>query len=363
MDAKPAFTLVEYSTEESSEPTDPSLSVADITLSTGNLAYGITIEDVFSGEDGGTIQEGDIVPVLRDGVLTRASQAAISTSESGGGMVYKGIIHKAVPANPRKGYAYIFRGLNLMPVFVMYDIRALSEYVRFFKSQTILLEVKENDPTYKPLYRVYAYYRDRNHFEKMTSGVVFESPEETEVRQKELIERYMEHLENIKDIFYIQLDARKIFPIDAAVFVGEDGLGVDTSYIHLLGDERKVEMVSTRFFIENNKVYCKEIPSISCTTTDDEGETVLCLANRVNVLRQKKFGHNSIRYNHWLVESDEIISEYTNIKKAKRYPIKLVCGETKAFIRRNRKYRGCSIHSIESNGMHILNEIGGGNVY
>lgn len=130
VDAKPAFTLVEYTTEESSEPTDTSLSVADITLSTANLAYGITIQDVFGGEDGGKIQGGDIVPVLRDGVLQRVEHGAYSAKKKK--EPYRGIIHKAIPIHPQIGTAYIFRGNIPHISFILPNIESIQDYYDFF---------------------------------------------------------------------------------------------------------------------------------------------------------------------------------------------------------------------------------------
>ena len=305
------------------------------------------------------VTEHNLVPVLRDGVLTRASQAAISTPESGCEMVYKGIIHKAVPVHPRKGYAYIFRGRNFIPVFIMDDINHLAEYVRFIRRMELIRRRKNENQSYNCLYNVFGYNPEIDNMWFLCSGSIFESAEETSLIQKELLEKsslFEVYMHNI----FIRFYSNYSFSEDIAVFIGTEGplykdYNSRIDYISV----GHIEMVSPRFFIENNKVYCKEIPSIVSTYKDENDDTVFRLGNRVNVLRQKSRGHAKKRYNHWVVETGEIEGEYTNIKSANRYPIKLVCGETKAFRRMNGKYRGCSIHSIESNGMHLINELGG----
>ena len=107
VDANPAFTLVETTEEEDTPTTEtPNLEIAYINLATGNLTLRMVLQELFSGKDGGDMKTGDILPVLRDGELTRVSAAAV-----GGGKtkkkIYKGIFHKAVPAYPKVGYAYI----------------------------------------------------------------------------------------------------------------------------------------------------------------------------------------------------------------------------------------------------------------
>ena len=104
VDANPAFTLVETTEEEDTTTTEnPNLEVAHINLATGNLTLRMVIQELFSGKEGGDMKTGDILPVLRDGELTRVSAAAVGGKKK----IYKGIFHKAVPFCPKDGYAYI----------------------------------------------------------------------------------------------------------------------------------------------------------------------------------------------------------------------------------------------------------------
>lgn len=106
VDAKPAFTLVEYSTEEDNCPAAPELDVEQVRLDTANLvrtAGGIQPEELFAGKPV-VMEKGDIVPVMRDGQLRPVRVPGTLHGK------YKGVIHKAVPLCPRAGMAYIFRG-------------------------------------------------------------------------------------------------------------------------------------------------------------------------------------------------------------------------------------------------------------
>lgn len=106
VDAKPAFTLVEYSTEEDESPAAPELDVEQVRLDTANLvrtAGGIQPEELFAGKPV-VMEKGDIVPVMRDGQLRPVRVPGQLHGK------YKGVIHKAVPLRPRAGMAYIFRG-------------------------------------------------------------------------------------------------------------------------------------------------------------------------------------------------------------------------------------------------------------
>lgn len=108
VDAKPAFTLVEYSTEEDDDAA-PDLEVEQVTLETANLTKaggGISPEDLFAGKPY-VMQKGDIVPAMRNGELRPVRVPGTLNGK------FRGVIHKAVPIHPRAGMAYVFRGNRL----------------------------------------------------------------------------------------------------------------------------------------------------------------------------------------------------------------------------------------------------------
>lgn len=109
VDAKPAFTLVEYTTEEDDSPAAPELDVEQVRLDTANLvrtAGGIQPEELFAGKPV-VMKKGDIVPVMRDGQLRPVRVPGTLNGK------FRGVIHKAVPIHPRAGMAYVFRGNRL----------------------------------------------------------------------------------------------------------------------------------------------------------------------------------------------------------------------------------------------------------
>lgn len=121
VDAKPAFTLVEYSTEED-DAAVPDLEVEQVTLATANLTKaggGISPEDLFAGKPY-VMKQGDIVPVMRNGELRPVRVPGTLNGK------FRGVIHKAVPIHPRAGMAYVFRDKQLF-VHVPNDLRELYE--------------------------------------------------------------------------------------------------------------------------------------------------------------------------------------------------------------------------------------------
>ncbi len=121
VDAKPAFTLVEYSTEED-DGAVPDLEVEQVTLDTANLTKsggGISPEDLFAGKPY-VMQKGDIVPAMRNGELRPVRVPGTLNGK------FRGVIHKAVPIHPRAGMAYVFRDNNLF-VHVPDDLSKLYE--------------------------------------------------------------------------------------------------------------------------------------------------------------------------------------------------------------------------------------------
>lgn len=121
VDAKPAFTLVEYSTEEDDDAA-PDLEVEQVTLETANLTTaggGISPEDLFAGKPY-VMQKGDIVPAMRNGELRPVRVPGTLNGK------FRGVIHKAVPIYPRAGMAYVFRDKNLF-VHIPNDLSKLYE--------------------------------------------------------------------------------------------------------------------------------------------------------------------------------------------------------------------------------------------
>lgn len=348
VDAKPAFTLVEYTTEESSEPTDPSLSVADITLSTANLAYGITIQDVFGGEDGGTIQGGDIVPVLRNGVLTRASQ---TKSEK----TYNGIIHKSVPEHPLGGNAYIFRGHRFIPVFHLFSTDNLRKYIEWFG------DIFDDPGTYeKPRYNVTRGYGS------IVKGYIGE-PISSTTRNKEILDEYTRKTDISR--LYIRFITHSHFEYDIALYIDDndsDRIITDRNAYFAPVHKNCISMLSERFFIQGDRVYCNSIPKLNKNCWwEDHTHSCLIVGEYVNAFRPRYKRRGRRYYDSWKYETikggeGRMIG---NTKKIRRHLIKLECGETRAFMRHKYRLRGTSVHHIIMNGRDIINNMGGGNRY
>lgn len=345
VDAKPAFTLVEYSTEESTEPIDPSLSVADITLSTANLTNGITIQDVFGGEDGGKIQGGDIIPVLRDGVLTRASQTKTNKT-------YNGIIHKSVPVHPLGGNAYIFRGHRFIPVFLLEDTNKLREYIEWFG------DIFDDPGTYyKPSYNVAQGYGC------IVRGDIGE-PISATTRNKEILDEYIEN--GRSGYLYIRFITHSHFEYDIAFYIDDNDYGRIITHRHAyfapVNKNCNISMLSERFFIQGNRVYCNSIPKLNNNHWwSYHIYSNLIVGKYVNAFRPRYKRRGRRYYESWRYETDEGNGERTfnNDKGLRNYLIRLECGETRAFMRYRKRLRGTSVHHIIMNGRDILNKMGG----
>lgn len=345
VDAKPAFTLVEYSTEESSEPTDPSLTVADITLSTGNLAYGITIQDVFGGKDGGKIQGGDIIPVLRDGVLTRASQTKTDKT-------YNGIIHKSVPSHPLGGNAYIFRGHRFIPVFLLEDTNKLREYIEWFG------DIFDDPGTYyEPGYNVTKGYGC------IVKGYIGE-PISATTRNKEILDEYIKKVH--RSALYIRFITNSHFEYDIAFYIDDNDYDKDltnrNAYLAPVNKNCNIRMFSERFFIQGDRVYCNSIPKLNKNTWWIKHlHSNLFVGKYVNAFRPRYKRRGRKCYDSWKYETyqNETGRSILNSKGLRRHLIKLECGETRAFMRYRDRLRGTSVHHIIMNGRDIINKMGG----
>ena len=358
VDANPAFTLVE-TTEEEDTPTteDPNLEVAHINLATGNLTLRMVLQELFSGKEGGDLKTGDILPVLRDGELTRVSAAAV-----GGGKtkkkIYKGIFHKAVPAYPKDGYAYIYRGKSAFnPAFKMDHHKNLRKYVEFFKQQYFLNFNKIN----------------------IFSSVGWEGPVAAFFRtddstiqnaEQDLIRHYEEH--GGEPIYFIILTGYYRLNQDVAIYINnttkenlpiyecsvEIGrIGVDLEYY-------AIEMQSPRFTLQISRVLCTEIPTIKEYTTP-MGVIKIKAANRTNIYSRRSQKHGNKLINQFDNYGNELVIKKHSLR---RNPIRLNCGETKSFKRikinhlgyKIREiYRGSGIHTVETTIRQIHNLMGG----
>ena len=361
VDANPAFTLVE-TTEEEDTPTteDPNLEVAHINLATGNLTLRMVLQELFSGKEGGDLKTGDILPVLRDGELTRVSAAAV-----GGGKtkkkIYKGIFHKAVPAYPKDGYAYIYRGKSAFnPAFKMDDPKNLHKYVEFFKEQYLLrfsgLNIFSSIIGEEPVARI---------FDRSDSTI--------QDAAQNLIRHYEEHGGEPK--YFIILTGCYRLNQDVAIYINKttnENIPIYECSVEIgrIGVDCKtyaIEMQSPRFTLQLGHVFCTEIPTIKEYTTP-MGVITIKAAGRTNIYARRNRKHGKKLINQFDNYGKEL-----DIKKhfLKRNPIRLNCGETKSFkrIKRNhlgntiRKiYRCCGIHTVETTIRQIHNLMGGGDI-
>ena len=361
VDANPAFTLVE-TTEEEDTPTteDPNLEVAHINLATGNLTLRMVIQELFSGKEGGDLKTGDILPVLRDGELHRVSAAAV-----GGGKtkkkIYKGIFHKAVPAYPKDGYAYIYRGKSVFsPAFKMDDPKNLHKYVEFFKEQFFLrfdrLNIFSNVGGEGPV-------------------AMFSKTDDPSIQNAEqnLIRHYEEHYR--ETIYFIILTGSYRINQDVAIYINNTTkentpiyeCSVEIGRIGVDCTGYGIEMQSPRFTLQLCHVFCTEIPTIKEYTTP-MGEVTIKAAGRTNIYSRRNRKHGSKLLNQFDNYGNSLVIEKHFLK---RNPIRLNCGETKSFKRKKinhlgceiRKiYRGSGIHTVETTIRQIHNLMGGGDI-
>ena len=358
VDANPAFTLVETTEEEDTPTTEtPNLEVAHINLATGNLTLRMVIQELFSGKEGGDMKTGDILPVLRDGELHRVSAAAV-----GGGKtkkkIYKGIFHKAVPAYPKDGYAYIYRGKSAFnPAFKMDDPKNLRKYIEFFES----------------LY--YMYFSTINIFSSLEGyGPVVEMKKKDDATlqnaEQDLIRHYEEH--GGEPIYFILLTGSHRIQNDVAIFINNPTKEELPIYecsvkIGVIGKDFKhyaIEMQSPRFTLQCGRVFCTEIPKIKSYTTP-MGEITIKAAGKTNIYARRSRKHGN-----------KLINQFDNYGKKlvirkhflKRNPIRLNCGETNSFQRLKRNHlgtkirvihRGSGIHTVETTIRQIHNLMGG----
>ena len=353
VDANPAFTLVE-TTEEEDTPTteDPNLEIAHINLATGNLTLRMVIQELFSGKEGGDMKTGDILPVLRDGELTRVSA---KTKKK----IYKGIFHKAVPAYPKDGYAYIYRGKSAFnPVFKMDHPKNLRKYVEFFEEQYFLkfsrLDIFSSVEGEGPV-------------------ASFLSTDDSNIQNAEqaLIRHYVEHLR--EPIYFIILTGFYRINQHVAIYINNTTKGKIPIYecsvkIGRIGVDcidYAIEMQSPRFTLQIDRVLCTEIPNIKEYTTP-MGVITIKAAGRTNIYARRSKKHGKKLINQFDNYGNELVIEKHFLK---RNPIRLNCGETKSFKRKKFNhlgnkirniYRGSGIHTVETTIRQIHNLMDGG---
>lgn len=360
VDASPAFTLVE-TTEEEDTPTteDPNLEVAHINLATGNLTLRMVLQELFAGKEGGDMKTGDILPVLRNGELHRVSAAAVGGGKSKK-KIYKGIFHKAVPAYPKDGYAYIYRGKQTFnPAFKMDDPNNLHKYIEFLKNHYFLLpsciNIFSSDGNEGPVVKMY--------------GIDDSTIQNAE---QDLIRHYEEHFGETRYLIiltgyyriqndvaiYINNTTKEELPIyECSVEIGMIGEGLPGYAI---------EMQSPRFTLQGGRVFCTEIPKIQEYTNQNE-EISIIAAGRTNI-----YARRSNKHGKKLINQFDNYGETLNLKKhfIKRNPIRLNCGETTSFKRIKvnhlgkgirRIYRCSGIHTVETTIRQIHNLMRGRN--
>ena len=355
VDANPAFTLVE-TTEEEDTPTteDPNLEVAHINLATGNLTLRMVIQELFSGKEGGDMKTGDILPVLRDGELHRVSAAAV-----GGGKtkkkIYKGIFHKSVPAYPKDGYAYIYRGLSsFQPAFKMKDPSKFMEFVFFLMGHEVFANAVINVFTDNPsdgMIGLIGSFMDKQEvadtiqaileYEKTNQPKFYLILVTTKFRSNKNVAIYIDNPHDLPLPFF-ELDVR-IVPLEKDTY------------------KQDIAMQSPRFILQNGNVFCTEVPTINRIESNELGNYVVG-SKRTNIYLRKKRKHGRELINHF-----DNKGRYIEIGRFNaRNPVRLNCGETDSFRRVRstavhvyRINRGRGIHTIETTVRQLHNSMGG----
>lgn len=355
VDASPAFTLVE-TTEEEDTPTteDPNLEIAHINLATGNLTLRMVLQELFSGKDGGDMKTGDILPVLRDGELHRVSAAAVG-GEKNKKKIYKGIFHKAVPAYPKDGYAYIYRGLSsFQPAFKMKDPSRFMEFVFFLMGYEVFanatVQVFTDDPRVGMIGRIGSFMNkqevaDTNQaileYEKTNQPKFYLILVTTRFRSNKNVAIYIDNPYNLPcPVFELYV---RIVPLEENTF------------------KQDIAMQSPRFILQNGNVFCTDVPTIKYIQQTELGKIAVG-SKRTNIYLRKKNKHGGELINHFDNKGDSIIIGKFNARNS----VRLNCGETDSF--RKVKYtevrsycinRGRGIHTIETTVRQLHNSMVG----
>ena len=326
VDAKPAFTLVEYSTEED-DGAVPDLEVEQVTLDTANLTKsggGISPEDLFAGKPY-VMQKGDIVPAMRNGELRPVRVPGTLNGK------FRGVIHKAVPIHPRAGMAYVFRGNRLAfktnsEIFVEHvqrlkEVFQPSEFGYRFNPSVVY-----SDKVYG--YSHYSTYED-----------VLPILDEVDVRlifiDNSIV---LEHKENYDrtTVLYILSD-------------GESTNSVNFRFSHYPPCSNRLEMASENYIISGKSVLFTGLPILK-PGTEGKDFDILKFVKRSVLFNPYEGTHHTVRRRGWrrLLDGQEK-SKFDKIVAHHNY--RIVRYETKYMNRR-------SIHFMELRGSSIFVRIG-----
>lgn len=229
VDAKPAFTLVEYSTEEDDDAV-PDLEVEQVTLETANLTK-ISPEDLFAGKTS-VMQKGDIVPAMRNGELRPVRVPGTLNGK------FRGVIHKAVPIHPRAGMAYVFRDKRLF-VHVPDDLSKL------YENLSILCE------------KFYGFIND-----VLIRGCVVFYRNSDGVISHIYASYLIDNPDEVASHLFVLINP--LIPLEAsAIFILSDGVSIYSPdfrfrFMEILNDN--VEMVSPHYAIQSGRVVFTALP-------------------------------------------------------------------------------------------------------
>ena len=314
----------------------------------------MVIQELFSGKEGGDMKTGDILPVLRDGELHRVSAAAV-----GGGKtkkkIYKGIFHKAVPAYPKDGYAYIYRGLSsFQPAFKMKNPSRFMEFVFFLMGHDVFANAMINVFTDNPhdgSIGIIVNFMDKQQvsdtiqaileYEKTNQPKFYLILVTTNFRSNKNVAIYIDNPHNLPLPFF-ELDVR-IVPLEEDTY------------------KQDIAMQSPRFILQNGNVFCTEVPTINRIETTELSNYVYG-SKRTNIYLRKRRKHGGELINHF-----DNKGGYIKIGKFNaRNPVRLNCGETDSFRRIKETEvhsyiinRGRGIHTIETTVRQLHNSMGG----
>lgn len=255
VDAKPAFTLVEYSTEED-DCAVPDLEVEQVTLETANLTKaggGISPEDLFAGKPS-VMQKGDIVPAMRNGELRPVRVPGTLNGK------FRGVIHKAVPLYPRAGMAYVFRDRNLF-------VHIPDDMSKLYENLSILCEKFYGFIDDDLIRKCVVFYRDKyREFRHRYAGDLIDNPDEAASHLFVLIRKFLDH--DYSSIFILS-DGVSIYSPDFRF-----------KFVNFLNDN--VEMVSPHYAIQSGRAVFTALPYI----IKDGGSS--SLSNNTVLLRERR---------------------------------------------------------------------------
>lgn len=274
VDAKPAFTLVEYSTEED-DGAVPDLEVEQVTLETANLTKaggGISPEDLFAGKPY-VMKKGDIVPVMRNGELRPVRVPGTLNGK------FRGVIHKAVPIYPRAGMAYVFRGNRLA-----------------FKTNSEIFV--EHAQRLKEVFQPYI-------FGKYNPDVVYT----TQGSDNSIYSKYEEVLPILDEV-----DVRLIFIDNSDALVNEEKYD-RTTVLYILSDgestnsvnfrfetytpiSNRLEMASENYIVSGNSVFFTALPMLS-TYSCRKYFDILKYVKRSVLWNREEKTHHSVSRRGW----------------------------------------------------------------